>query len=95
MTMPDKIDATFTLSGSADNKGNSHAITKMMTTKFPLCAILMELAAQMQDKELNLQLHWVPRDQNTEADELSNFNASRFDPALEYRSILASFLFAC
>ena len=83
LALPDRTDAAFTLSGSTDNKGNSHAIAKMMTTKFPLCAILMELAAQLQDKELNLQLHWVPRDQNTEADELSNFNAARFDPARE------------
>ena len=53
-----------------------------MTTKFPLCAILMELAATVQGAESELSLDWVPRDQNTEADELSNGDFKRFDPRL-------------
>ena len=29
-----------------DNKGNGYVVNKLMTTKFPLCAFVLELAAQ-------------------------------------------------
>ena len=29
-----------------DNKGNGYVVNKLMTTRFPLCAFVMELAAQ-------------------------------------------------
>ena len=72
-----------TLSGLTDNKGNSHVISRLMTVKFPLCAFLMEIAATLQRAESDLDLGWVPRDQNTKADELSNFDARHFNPELE------------
>ena len=34
----------MSFSGSTDNKGNAHVIDRLLTTKFPLCAILMELS---------------------------------------------------
>jgi hypothetical protein len=76
-----------------DNKGNSHAVSKLLTTKFPLCAILMELAATMQELRMPLHLHWVPREQNIEADELSNADHKRFDKALEIKVDLAELKF--
>ena len=75
----------ITLSGSTDNKGNSHVISKLMTTKFPLCAFLMEIAATIQIAEADIELGLVPRDQNTEADELSNFDSRNFSPELEVK----------
>ena len=36
----------------------------------------------MQGAASELALEWVPREQNTEADELSNGDAKRFDPRL-------------
>jgi hypothetical protein len=45
---------------------------KRLTTKFPLSVVPMELAVQWQARGLHLRLRGVPRDQGTEADELSN-----------------------
>ena len=55
-----------------DNKGNGYAINKLMTTKFPLCAIVMELSAQMEAIGARVEVHWTPRERNEEADALSN-----------------------
>ena len=62
----------MSFSGSTDNMGNAHVIDRRLTTKFPLCAILMELSAQLSRAGASLTLDWIPRLQNTEADELSN-----------------------
>ena len=71
------------ITGLTDNKGNSQALLKMMTTKFPLSAVLMELAAWIPDISggRGLSLMWVPRLQNVEADALSNEHFSDFDPS--------------
>ena len=68
-------------SGSTDNKGNMYLIRRLMTTKYPLNVFLMEIAAQLDKRKLDLELAWVPRDQNTEADELSNLDFRSFDPS--------------
>ena len=68
------------VTGSSDNKGNSHVVAKLMTSKFLLCVILMEVAAEIQTRNFSLDLQWVPREQNAEADELSNSDPKRFDP---------------
>ena len=57
----------------------------MMTTKFPLSAILMELAATLSCRGSELRLNWIPREQNIEADELSNGDARAFRPELEIK----------
>ena len=53
----------------------------MMCTKFPLVAVLMELAAQSRARHLCLRVAWAPRSQNSEADSLSNERCHEFDPA--------------
>ena len=75
----------ITLSGLTDNKGNSHVVARLLTTKCPLCAILMEIAATLQGAGSDLELEWIPREQNLEADELSNFDARNFTPSLEVK----------
>ena len=45
-------------------------MSSMLKTKFPLCAILMELSAQFSRSRTSFMLDWIPR--STEADELSN-----------------------
>ena len=45
---------------------------KMTTTKFPLGAILMELAHQLSNRRAVLRAQWLPRLQNEEADALTN-----------------------
>ena len=54
-------------------------MTRLMSSKFPLVVILAELAAQMQARGMALNLEWAPRDQNEEADALTNGDFSLFD----------------
>ena len=66
------------LCGSTDNKGNRHILDRHMTSKFPAVAILMEIAAEEEKQNLMLDLHWIPRNQNEEADALTNSNFTDF-----------------
>ena len=74
-----------TFSGTTDNKGNSHVTARLMTSKFPWCVVLMELSARMSRQSKALDLRWLPREQNTEADNLSNMSVHQFDPARRIR----------
>ena len=69
------------LQGITDNAGNSFVVTRLMTTKFPLVMILAEVAAQLRMRGVALQLGWAPREQNEEADALTNKEFGLFDPA--------------
>ena len=73
------------LTSETDNLGNTHAVSKLMTTRFPLVAFLAELALQTHRSRAHLDLCWVPRLQNIESDELSNDIVRRFDPATEVK----------
>ena len=55
-------DATVVIGGLTDNKGNSHVLNRLTTTKLPLCAVVMELAAQMEKTNSRIDLDWVPRE---------------------------------
>ena len=63
-----------------DNRGNTFVLNKLMTTKFPLCCVLMELAARMRATSTILDLSWAPRLVNQEADALTNGDTRGFDP---------------
>ena len=54
-----------------DNKGNGYVVNKLMTTRFPLCAFVVELAAQAEARGVRMKAEWTPRDRNQEADDLS------------------------
>ena len=56
-----------------------------MSSKFPLVVILTELAEQLRARRLKLDLAWVPRLQNEEADALTNQQYESFDPRLEVK----------
>ena len=75
------------ISAGTDNLGNTHLIARLMSTKFPLCAILMEVAAVLMDGNHDLQLEWLPRLQNQEADNLTNeiFHGFSEDRRLRFR----------
>ena len=77
--------ACMRLSGVTDNQGNSFALCKLMSSKFPLVVVLAEMAAQLKARHLELCLDWAPRDQNEEADALTNLDFSRFDPQRRVR----------
>ena len=68
-----------------DNRGNGYVINKLMTTRFPLCAIVMELAAQAEMRGVRMEAEWTPRERNQEADDLSNLLTSSFDPHKEVK----------
>jgi hypothetical protein len=43
-----KVTGTARLVGLTDNQGNSYLLTKMMSSRFSLCIVSRELAAQME-----------------------------------------------
>ena len=70
------------LSAGTDNAGNGFLLDKLMTGKFPLNVVLMEMAAVLEERASRMLLQWVPRERNEPADALSNEDFSDFDPAL-------------
>jgi len=83
-------DVALSLSGSTDNLGNVYALRKHMTTKFPLCLMVMELSAQLEARNIDLRLLWRPREDNQAADDLTNLNFARFNSALRIEASPAS-----
>ena len=73
--------ARVPFSAGTDNQRNEHLVKKMMTTKFPVCLVAMELASQLSSRHLDLRLNWRRRDTNAEADALTNEVFTAFDPA--------------
>lgn len=72
----------ITLSASTDNLGNTYVLKHFMSCKYPLSIVVMELAARLHSLGMELDLNWVPRGQNTEADALMNGEFQGFDEAL-------------
>ena len=70
----------LTLSASTDNLGNTYVLKHFMSCKYPLSIVVMELASQLHELGLELDLNWIPRGQNTEADALTNGEFQGFDP---------------
>ena len=66
------------MTGLTDNLGNAFAVARLMTSKFPSVVILAELAEQLRARQAELSLQWIPRDQNEEADDLTNSEFRRF-----------------
>ena len=64
--------ARISVGGLTDNIGNRFAVARLLTTKWPLAAFVSELATQLEERNLLLSLSWVPRDQNAEADAITN-----------------------
>ena len=75
---PTSSRGSIGLTGLTDNLGNSFAVARLMTSKFPSVVILAELAEQLRLRQAELGLQWVPRDQNEEADDLTNQEFRRF-----------------
>ena len=66
------------ITGSTDNRGNSYIIKRMLSTKWPIMPLLIELSEQLRVRGVELHLRWLPRDDNTEADALSNLDFKDF-----------------
>ena len=72
---------TFSLTGITDNQGNSFVTAKLHSTRFPLNVVLMQLTTLLEERGLWLDLRWRRRDDNIEADALTNEDFSSFDPS--------------
>ena len=66
-----------------DNLGNSFVLKKGMSTKFPLTLLVMEASILMKKRGFLATLDWISRDENQEADALTNEEFEGFSP--EYR----------
>ncbi len=53
-------DQAYCMHVFTDNKGNQLAVTKLQSSRFPLCAVLMGIAARSKQLRLRLSLDWVP-----------------------------------
>ena len=62
-----------------DNQGNSFALKKGMSTKYPLTVLIMELSELMAQRKLQVNLKWVKRDDNQGADDLTNLEFEKFE----------------
>ena len=69
----------LTLSCGTDNLGNTFLLDRLLTTKYPLGVVLMEVAHQCRRRGLALRANWVPRLENQEADDLTNLEFKSFD----------------
>ena len=72
--------AGCSVTGATDNRGNSFAVTEMMSTKWPLTVLIVELSEELRALGLELFLTWVPQGNNEEADRLSNMDTTGFSP---------------
>ena len=73
---------TITLRGWTDSSVAATVVARQATMAFPLCCVNMEIAAQMEARGARLELKWVPRTHNQEADDLTNEKFGAFDEGL-------------
>ena len=77
-----EIAAGCSVTGATDNKGNSFTVTLVMSTKWSLAVLLLKLSAQFHGLSLERFLQRAPRDDDVEADRLSNMDVAGLDPVL-------------
>ena len=70
------------IKGYTDNQSNEALIKRYMTTKFPSCLVLMEIAEELSSKRCDMHLTWIRRDLNQLADDLTNEKFDSFDARL-------------
>ena len=64
-----------------DNRGNGSVLNKLMSTKFPSSAVIMELSCYLKRMAAKASVEWAPRTANYEADSLANGETYGFDPS--------------
>ena len=78
---PDSDDTKVLIAPSiTDNRGNGAVLNKLMTTRFPSSALLMEMGSYMKARGMRAIVEWAPREFNKEADQLANGITDSFDP---------------
>ena len=74
--------AMVTMTGLTDSQVAAHVVARGMSTTYPLCCVVMELSAQLEKRGLDLELAWIPRDKNAEADALADGIVEGFSPCM-------------
>ena len=75
-------DLQVALTAGTDNRANEALSEKRATTRWPLMAINMQLSSRLSRARAALSLRWRPREENTEADDLTNEKFDSFEPGL-------------
>ena len=78
-------DGLVRVTGQTDSQVSANVVSRGMTSSFPLCCVAMELAARLEAARIQLDLDWVPRELNQEADDLSNGIIGGFSSQLRVR----------
>ena len=68
------------LTCGTDSQGNSYLLDKLLTTKYRLGAVRMELSSQLGRGAATLRADCIPRYNNEEAVALTNSDVRLFDP---------------
>ena len=71
------------ISAGTDNQANEALAKKRSSTAWPLMLVNMQLSHHLFRASLQLTLKWRPRDENQEADDLTNNLTEGFDPKLQ------------
>ena len=66
------VFASGALPALTDSKVSAHVIDKFLSCSFPLSVVLMEVSLQLHRMNTRLMLRWIPREQNIQADALTN-----------------------
>ena len=82
------VAGTVVVTGLTDSQVSAAVVSRGLTTAFPLCAVGMELSAQLEARGAELFLDWVPRGENKEADRLADGDWTGFDPSLRVHANL-------
>ena len=73
---------SIALTGFTDSQVATNVVGKSFTSSFPLFCVSMELSAQLEQRNAVLDLEWVPRGVNTEADALADGKFTGFSQKL-------------
>ncbi len=65
------LRGAVSLRAFTDNQGNVSALSRLTSSTYPLNCVAMELATTLEQLNLRLDLRWLPRAMNAEADALS------------------------
>ena len=66
------------ITAGTDNRSNPQAIAKGSSMKWPLMGILMQFTTYLFSAGARLRLQWRPREENVEADDITNLRFERF-----------------
>ena len=69
----------------SQNRGNGSLLNKLMTSRYPLSALLMVFSEHLRHTGVRPEVRWAPRETNAKADRLANGDSGGFSPSLRAR----------